>query len=992
MKKVKVSIVVPVCNVEQYLKECLDSIINQTLREIEIICVNDGSKDNSLDILQEYERKDSRIIIINKPNAGYGHTMNIGFDRATGEYIGIVESDDAVKLTMYEKLYNCAVENNLDWVKSDFYRYTHNEDNSVNLQRINLCPNLNYYNKVFEPNYIVECYGFTMHTWCGIYKKDFIIQHNIRHNETPGASFQDTGFFFQTFAWAKRAMFINEAFYMYRCDNPASSVKSKTKVYCIRDEYDYVMDFFNRNKEIRDKVIKMIWVVRCGSYLRTYKRIAPEFKKDFLLHFSKVFNEAKIKGELDLKMFPKAYVNELEKIINAPERYYYFEKIKQQEKSGISINNFLLLFYRFKWCLADHGLIYTIKYSCSRLKKKLEPQPWTYRSALRAHLKIKGRQLLKILHCPNREMRKIQNLHNIHKGKRCFITCTGPSLLIEDLEKLENEFTIGVNTIFLAFNQTKWRPTYYAIVDAYIAEKYHQNYDMDFETFSKEDIFLNSYIKHKNSNKIHRCYIDFKNHTKKNLKNNQIYIDEDISAHIYDCFTVTNMAINIAIYMGFKDIYIIGADCNFDGDKIHFIPNQFDPRGNKKQRFKISVSRSISGYQALKQFAEKKEVNIYNATRGGHLEVFERVDFDDLFKEEAQKDMAFFEKLSNLSKGREILLWGGQKREFKKEFLNYFGYPLRNVFVTAAYTNGITVLSMSDISNCNNKFFILNLDDFQSDEKINILNKYGYSDDDFAFYKHKTLTVQNTNRYQDEYNNIVKNCPKNCIIQFNGENSSICFGKGCSVSGSLRIVVDSGVHIMFGDNVLIGGVIDCKDNSTLIIKERVEFRGTHKILIAKDGKIHISEKCYSGSGNDIRCHAGNSIYIGKDCMFSSQISIISGSGHQVFDVQSGKIVYDTTEMTNVQKSIYIGAHVWIGYGVTVLNGAVIEAGSIVGAKSLVKCKCPNNSMIVGNPCRIIKKNITWSRNSFEINMSNVPLEFAIITENNAKIKYIDNRR
>lgn len=92
--KVKVSIVVPIYNVEKYLRQCLDSIVNQTLKNIEIICVNDGSTDNSLKIIQEFADKDSRIKIINKENTGYGNSMNIGFDAAIGEYIGIVESDD----------------------------------------------------------------------------------------------------------------------------------------------------------------------------------------------------------------------------------------------------------------------------------------------------------------------------------------------------------------------------------------------------------------------------------------------------------------------------------------------------------------------------------------------------------------------------------------------------------------------------------------------------------------------------------------------------------------------------------------------------------------------------------------------------------------------------------------------------------------------------------------------------------------------------------
>ena len=93
----KISVVVPVYNVEKYLKECIDSIINQTLEDIE------GSTDSSLEILNDYAKKDSRIIVINKSNSGYGHTMNMGLNAATGEYIGIIESDDFADKNMFDK-------------------------------------------------------------------------------------------------------------------------------------------------------------------------------------------------------------------------------------------------------------------------------------------------------------------------------------------------------------------------------------------------------------------------------------------------------------------------------------------------------------------------------------------------------------------------------------------------------------------------------------------------------------------------------------------------------------------------------------------------------------------------------------------------------------------------------------------------------------------------------------------------------------------------
>ena len=106
----KVSVIIPVYNVEEYLEECMESVIHQTLKEIEILCVNDGSTDHSLQILEQYAKKDDRIRIISQKNGGYGKAMNQGLDAASGEYIGIVEPDDYVPLNMYEDLYRKAKE------------------------------------------------------------------------------------------------------------------------------------------------------------------------------------------------------------------------------------------------------------------------------------------------------------------------------------------------------------------------------------------------------------------------------------------------------------------------------------------------------------------------------------------------------------------------------------------------------------------------------------------------------------------------------------------------------------------------------------------------------------------------------------------------------------------------------------------------------------------------------------------------------------------
>ena len=320
MSQPKVSVVIPVCNVEQYLRECLDSALAQTLHDIEIICVDDGSKDGSPAILDEYAEKDSRIKVIHKPNAGYGHTMNVGLDAATGEYFAILESDDIIKPNMYEVLYNTAKEHDLDVIKSDHEVFV-GEPGSRDFTYKNILTNRAYYYKVLNPAEDLKVFDAQMQTWSGLYKISFLRSHNIRHNETPGASYQDNGFWFQTFLHATRLYFVDRAFYMLRRDNPNSSVRNRAKVFCIFEEYAFIEKLLRSDREKEKQFIGIFHKKKCDNCRFHYSRVAPEFKLDFLRRMSDEFKEARAKGELDPKLFNELVFEELCQIMDQPEMY-----------------------------------------------------------------------------------------------------------------------------------------------------------------------------------------------------------------------------------------------------------------------------------------------------------------------------------------------------------------------------------------------------------------------------------------------------------------------------------------------------------------------------------------------------------------------------------------------------------------------------------------------------------------------------------------------
>lgn len=338
---VKVSIVVPVYNSEQFLRECLESCVNQTLKEIEIICVNDGSTDDSLQIIKEYAEKDKRVKIINKENAGYGHSMNIGMDMAKGKYIGIVESDDFAEYNMYELLYDAAEKNDVDFVKGDFYRFIE-IDGKYERRYLRSAYN-SYYNRVIDPCEDFEAFHFNMQTWSGIYKTSFLKENNIRHNETPGASFQDNGFYFCTYCNAKSIFYINSPVYNYRFDNPNSSVHNKGKTDMIKREFDYILDYI-KNNCLNEIYIGLYYWKKFKSYLYTVERIAYELKQDFFFEFCAEYKSLLNENALSEKFFGKNDWETLLWITENPEEYYDI-RIKKQKITVIipvfNVENYL---------------------------------------------------------------------------------------------------------------------------------------------------------------------------------------------------------------------------------------------------------------------------------------------------------------------------------------------------------------------------------------------------------------------------------------------------------------------------------------------------------------------------------------------------------------------------------------------------------------------------------------------------------------------------
>ena len=229
----KVSIIVPVYNVKRDLRQCLDSICAQSLREIEVICIDDGSTDGSGEILDTYA-SDSRFIVVHKENEGYGKGINVGLDRARGSYIGIVESDDYIDPNMFRLLYEAACRNDApDVVKAAFWSVY---NSGTDEERIVPANYLHHVEKVDEPFLLKDDAEFLFHhpsIWSAIYRRAFLEEKNIRMMEVPGAGWVDNPFFISTLIEASSIVYIDEPLYYYREANQGSSsgIKDPSVIY-----------------------------------------------------------------------------------------------------------------------------------------------------------------------------------------------------------------------------------------------------------------------------------------------------------------------------------------------------------------------------------------------------------------------------------------------------------------------------------------------------------------------------------------------------------------------------------------------------------------------------------------------------------------------------------------------------------------------------------------------------------------------------------------
>lgn len=254
-EKTKISVIVPVYNGEEFLSQCLDSILAQTLQDIEILCVNDGSTDNSLKILKDYAKKDKRIQIINQKNQGQSVSRNKAIKIAKGEYLSFIDADDYINEQFLEELYNSAIKENADIALGNIVRIENGRKPWLCYKKKQVADKTDDIFKLL--NLPKTCYVCNR-----IYRRDFIINNSLFFPE--GVIYEDVIWSPQVAYKAQKAVSVPKATYFYRFNINSTTAFGKKDIQRQQDfkeAYMYYNSFIQKHKInaplVWEKVVKM---------------------------------------------------------------------------------------------------------------------------------------------------------------------------------------------------------------------------------------------------------------------------------------------------------------------------------------------------------------------------------------------------------------------------------------------------------------------------------------------------------------------------------------------------------------------------------------------------------------------------------------------------------------------------------------------------------------------------------------------------------------
>lgn len=338
----KITVVVPVHNTGDFIEECIESILKQTYKNMEVICIDSSTDNKTTSILEVFEKQDDRLIIIKDDNSSYGYKVNVGIKKSSGDYISIVDSDDYLEKEMLERLQSIIEEQKVDFVKSDYSSfYVENGKNVIKDYEYNAADE-KYYEKSFSTKEKPEIlYQNAVSIWSGLYKKDFILSNEIFLNESEGASFQDTGFSVLTHVLANKIYYVKESYYRYRIDNSNSSVKSQKKCNTIADESRWIDLQIYKRGIVNHEILNAVKIKKIISYHWNYERLEPKIRAEFCDYVHEELLNEYIDSAI-IHELPQYIKSRFDELIFGGELYQFNQK-KINEIDKILRNNVVTL-------------------------------------------------------------------------------------------------------------------------------------------------------------------------------------------------------------------------------------------------------------------------------------------------------------------------------------------------------------------------------------------------------------------------------------------------------------------------------------------------------------------------------------------------------------------------------------------------------------------------------------------------------------------------
>ena len=284
----KVSVVMPIYKVERYLDQAICSVLTQTMSEIELIAVNDGSPDNCGHIIDEYAKRDNRVKVIHKENGGYGSAVNAGLKVATGEFVAILEPDDWIEPKMYEELFEIANKTSVDIVKGGFFKHY-----PAACTEIISIP----HNKALRPEYWLEDSNNPVlalaesSIWSALYRRDFLLKNNITMFDLKGGSYQDVNWKFDVLSSASSICLTPKPYYHYRVMTQTSSSKSSKNPLNQFVNYEQIKMRLNV-KGAWEKWRNLYYAHFYLDAVFHYDRLTSEAREEFLKEFANFIKQA----------------------------------------------------------------------------------------------------------------------------------------------------------------------------------------------------------------------------------------------------------------------------------------------------------------------------------------------------------------------------------------------------------------------------------------------------------------------------------------------------------------------------------------------------------------------------------------------------------------------------------------------------------------------------------------------------------------------------